>query len=218
MRHHTLLRQVLRRSGEGSGECSGGVWGRFLRRGLAVGFTVRKGSEKNSQKLFFFRRCLKFIFGEYDVVGVQPKGFCPGHPGKIPKTPKVEVFLGFPRQGANFEVGNETFDPHPFAWKTPHPTGRSRKLRTHTKQKTSERAPKKSIFGFLRSLGLLEGLFRGERCETSRVLHTFDPLVSLYIWAHISGHLTFRVREQKVLTSQRRRHHNIIITAIQENV
>ena len=45
IRQHSVLRRVLRRFWKG-------IWGRVLRRGPAMGFTVKKGSEKGSQKGF----------------------------------------------------------------------------------------------------------------------------------------------------------------------
>ena len=52
----------------------------------------------------------------------------PGHPGKIPGTPRIPLFETQGRQ--SFEGGHEVFGHHPFAWKTPTPPGglRAQKL------------------------------------------------------------------------------------------
>ena len=56
-----VLGRVL---GKGSGE---GVLRRVLRRGPAMGFTVKKGSEKAVS-----RKCLERPLGEYAPLGVRP--------------------------------------------------------------------------------------------------------------------------------------------------
>ena len=45
----------------------------------------------------------------------------PGHPGKISGTSQIPLFETQGRQ--TFKGGHKLFDHHPFAWKTPTPTG-----------------------------------------------------------------------------------------------
>ena len=45
----------------------------------------------------------------------------PGHPGRIPGTSQIPLFETQGRQ--SFEGGHELFGHHPFAWKTPTPSG-----------------------------------------------------------------------------------------------
>ena len=46
-----------------------------------------------------------------------------GHPSKIPA--KSQILSLETRGKQTFEGGHELFDPHPFTWKTPHPTRQS---------------------------------------------------------------------------------------------
>ena len=58
---------ATQRSKKGSEKVLGRVLGRALRRGPAMGFTVKKGSEKAVS-----RRCLERPLGDYDPLGVHP--------------------------------------------------------------------------------------------------------------------------------------------------
>ena len=70
VRQHSVLGRVLRRFWEG-------FWGRVLgkgsqkgsEKGACYGFTAKKGSEKGVS-----RRCLERPLGEYDPLGVRPRG------------------------------------------------------------------------------------------------------------------------------------------------
>ena len=53
----------------------------------------------------------------------------PGHPGKIPGTSQALSLEALGKQ--TFEGGNERFDPHPFACKTPTPLGNLRAQKVH---------------------------------------------------------------------------------------
>ena len=68
VRQHSVLRRVLRRFWKGFWER---VLRRVLRRRPAMGFTVKRGYQKGSEK-GVSRRCLERLLGEYTPLGVRP--------------------------------------------------------------------------------------------------------------------------------------------------
>ena len=78
---------------------------------------------------FSARKCLVYwsfssplFFSQTSIFLSTPRGS--GYPGKFPGHPR---FLpSKPKEDKLSREGKKLFDPHPFAWKTPHPTRRSR--------------------------------------------------------------------------------------------
>ena len=58
-------------------------------------------------------------------------------------------------------------------------------------------------------------VYKKRGCETSRVLHISDPLVSLYIWPYMSEHRALRAQVEK---KKKKHHHDIMTTSTMDDI